>query len=287
MKLTGDIDTDHDRKNLGFIEDFKRFFLRGLAAVLPTLITLWLLLWAWDFLWNNIGQHLIVAVRVVWYYGVGQDVLPFQSAGYIARKLDEDDFGTRVLGVLLSVALIYIVGVFVGNLLGRTAWRVAESWLLRIPFVRAIYPSVKQVTDFILAERGHQFSSSRVVAVQPHAENIWSIGMVTSTATWHLDSGPQEMVTVFIPSTPTSITGYVLVVPREKCIELPMTVEDAMRLLVSGGVIMPVAPKAPAISSSEAPPTPAPRPHGGGIVPPAGSALPGAATDDPSSALLP
>jgi uncharacterized membrane protein len=105
--------------------------------------------------------------------------------------------------------------------------------------IRAVYPAVKQVTDFMLAERSLKFQGSRVVAVQPHEQKIWSIGLVTNSAQWELSDGPEDMVTVFIPSTPTSFSGYVLIVPRRRVVELPMTVEEAMRLLISGGVIMP------------------------------------------------
>ena len=65
----------------------------------------------------------------------------------------EDSFKNRVIGVLLAILLIYIVGVFVGNLIGRTAWRLAERAVMRVPLIRAIYPAVKQVTDFLLAEQ--------------------------------------------------------------------------------------------------------------------------------------
>lgn len=228
------------RRRISFADDFKRFFMRGLAAVMPTLITLWLLTWAWDFLWENLGVHIIHLIRLAWYYAaVAHTWLPFQSPHYIFASLDENDLGTRFLGVGLSIILVYFVGVFVGNLIGRAFWRVVERAVLRIPLVRAIYPAVKQVTDFVLADRAHQFHGSRVVAVQPHEQNIWSIGLVTSARQWTLDAGPEEMVTVFVPSTPTSFSGYVLVVPRSKVVELPMTVEEAMRLLVTGGVIMP------------------------------------------------
>jgi uncharacterized membrane protein len=230
---------------LGFIADFKRFFMRGLAAILPTVITLWLLGSIWDFLWNSIGQHIISFIQETWYrLGQSNQHIPFQSWQFITYYLDKDDFRVRALGVCLSILLIYILGVFVGNLLGRTAWRVIERAVLRIPLVRAIYPAVKQVTDFLLAERSLQFEGSRVVAVQPHEQNIWSIGLITSAREWNLgESGPEEMVTVFVPSTPTSFSGYVLVVPRKRVVELPLTVEEAMRLLVSGGVIMPSGKK--------------------------------------------
>jgi uncharacterized membrane protein len=229
------------RPRLGFADDFKRFFLRGLATILPTLVTLWLLIWVWDFLWENIGQYIINLISFVWYYAGNRGWVPPQSPHYIYDwALSKNDFSTRLLGVGLSVVLVYFVGVLVGNLIGRAFWHTVERAVLRIPLVRAIYPAVKQVTDFVLADRTHQFQASQVVAVQPHESNIWSIGLVTSTRRWDLgDGGPEEMMTVFVPSTPTSFSGYVLVVPRNRVVELPMTVEEAMRLLVTGGVIMP------------------------------------------------
>ncbi|MGA2582887.1 MAG: DUF502 domain-containing protein [Tepidisphaeraceae bacterium] len=228
--------------------------MRGIATILPTLITIWLLLWLWNFLWDSIGKNVIEFICWAW-FAIGNRYPAWFQTWHAIRfyYLSEDDFTTRLLGVLLSIILVYFLGVFVGNLLGRTAWRVAERALLRIPLVRAIYPAVKQVTDFILAERTQQFAGSRVVAVQPHEQNIWSVGLVTSSGEWTLDKGPEEMVTVFIPSTPTSFSGYVLVVPRRKVVELPMSVEEAMRLLVTGGVIMPT-PKILGESPSPAPP---------------------------------
>jgi uncharacterized membrane protein len=113
---------------------------------------------------------------------------------------------------------------------------------MRIPLVRAVYPAVKQVTDFVLSKRRDQFASSHVVACQPHEQGIWSIGLITGGGLKPLNEMVgEDLVTVFIPSTPTAFSGYVLVVPRRNVVELPMTVEEAMRLLVSGGVIVPDA----------------------------------------------
>jgi uncharacterized membrane protein len=98
---------------------------------------------------------------------------------------------------------------------------------------------VKQVTDFVLQEQ-RAFQTSRVVACQPHEKGIWSIGLVTGDGLTTLSASTrQEMVTVFVPSSPTAFSGYVLIVPRENVVELPITVEQAMRMLVSGGVITP------------------------------------------------
>ena len=113
---------------------------------------------------------------------------------------------------------------------------------MRIPLVRAVNPAVKQVTDFVLSKRRDPFATSHVVAVQPHEQGIWSIGLITGPGLKSLNAAVgEDLVTVFVPSTPTAFSGYVLVVPRRNVIELPMTVEEAMRLLVSGGVITPGA----------------------------------------------
>jgi uncharacterized membrane protein len=236
------------RERASFAEDFRRFFLRGLATILPTLITLWLLLWVWNFLWESLGRHIIFLIKWSWLELVRTGAFRFQTAGYIGRYWDPDLYPirTRLLGVTLAILLVYAVGVLAGNLIGKTAWRMAESGVLRIPLVRAIYPAVKQVTDFVLEDHSRQLRGSRVVAVQPHEQGIWSIGMVTGQADLPLH-GPraEEMVTVFVPSTPTAFTGYVLIVPRSKVMELPMTVEEALRLLVSGGVITPDQPPKP------------------------------------------
>lgn len=219
----------------GFSEDFRRFFLRGLAALLPTLITLSLLVWVWEFLWNSLGRHILYAIQWLWV-----TLEPTVPVVKVRIAWSEDSFRNRLIGVLLAILLVYIVGVFAGNLIGRTAWRLAEAAVMRVPLIRAIYPAVKQVTDFLLAERKHAFEGSRVVAVHARDPDVWSIGLVTGTGLRRLNEAVNdEMVTVFIPSSPTAFSGYVVVVPRDRVVELPLSVEEAMRLLVSGGVISP------------------------------------------------
>lgn len=215
------------------MREFKQFFLRGLAALLPTLITLWLLLWAWNFLWESLGVQLIGAIKWLW----PESLL----ASHLGAEANPD-FLTKLAGVVLSVMLVYMVGFFVGNLIGRTFWKLGETLVMKIPIVRAIYPAVKQVTDFLLADRQQQFRGSRVVAIQPHEKGIWSIGLVTGEGLKSMDSAAgSEMVMVFCPNSPAAFSGYMLVVPRAELVELPISVEEAMRLLVSGGVIIPGA----------------------------------------------
>ena len=237
-----------NRSRDGFSSDFRRFFVRGLSAVLPTLITLWLVTWAWNFLWESMGRYVILAVQRVW--------LATGHADRWSPHFDSDmawawpdrygqwAFGTKLIGVLVATVLVYLLGVLIGNFIGRTAYRLSEDAVMRLPFIRAIYPAVKQITDFLLAERSNQFQGSRVVAVRPHEDGIWSIGLITGNGLRPLsDRTQQEMVTVFVPSSPTAFSGYVLIVPRANVIDLPLTVEEALRMLVSGGVLTPAEEK--------------------------------------------
>lgn len=272
-----------------FGEDFSRFFLRGLGTLLPTIITVGLIWWVVDFLWNSIGWYLILVIKRAWLLAVQQGWVDPTNAGYINRHFDEAWY-TKPLGVLLALILIYLVGLLVGNFLGRAIYRAGEAIVLRIPLVRAVYPAVKQVTDFLLADRDAQFEGSGVVAVQAHNDGIWSVALVTGKGLPALtEATRREMVTVFVPSSPTAVSGYVMLAAREDVVELPMAVDEAMRLLVSGGVIVPKEgkgakepwtlprPPRPARTARTAP--------GGSMAPPAGpSATPAAPSVTPPAA---
>lgn len=223
-----------------FAGDFRHFFLRGLTALLPTLITFWLLVKVWEFLWESLGVHLIVAIQTIWYVLTRWGWLPPQPAGFIDRYFAYQmaPWKMELIGVTMAILLIYMVGLLLGNLIGKTLWGVAEMTLLRIPIIRAIYPAVKQITDYILSNRQDPIQASHVVAVRPHENGIWSIGLVTGRGVSGLNTENGEpLLTVFIPSSPTAFTGYVLVVPKSQVVELPMSVEHAMKMLVSGGVL--------------------------------------------------
>ncbi len=235
-----------DKRRDGFTTDFRRFFLRGLSAILPTLITLWLVTWAWNFLWESMGRYVILAVQHVW-VGAGNadrwsENFEMRMAWAWPDRYGHWLFGTKLIGVLFAAVLVYLLGVLIGNFIGRTTYRMIETRVMRLPLIRAIYPAVKQITDYILAERSSsgQFAGSRVVAVRPHEDGIWSIGLITGQGVPSLSEATStQMYTVFVPSSPTAFSGYVLVVPRERVVDLPMTVEEALRLLVSGGVLAP------------------------------------------------
>jgi len=143
------------------------------------------------------------------------------------------------VGFLVAIAGVYAIGRFVASFLGRGLWRLIEGTFFRLPIVKQVYPYVKQVTDFLLSERKLEFS--RVVAVEYPRKGIWSLGLVTAPGmrTLHGALGG-DLLTIFIPSSPTPFTGYTITVRREEVIDLPLSIDNALRFTVSGGVIMPI-----------------------------------------------
>jgi uncharacterized membrane protein len=148
------------------------------------------------------------------------------------------------LGAMLAL-LALIVGIyFVGHVLalgiGRAIWHVFESRMVfRLPLVRNVYSSVKQVTDFVLSERQVQYRS--VVAVQYPREGIWSLGFVTGESLQSIESAATEpVVSVLIPTSPLPMTGYTVNVRRKEVVDLNMTVDQAIQFCVSCGVVVPL-----------------------------------------------
>jgi len=222
----------------GFASDFKRFFLRGLAAVLPTLLTLMVIVYVFSFVDTYIGQYINTGVlAIIKQFWIETD--PSTGVGTSPQSIDTiwNKYFWWV-GFVLAVVAICILGRFVASFMGRFVWRIAERMLLSIPIIGAIYPHIKQVTDFVFSDRKIEFS--RVVMVEYPRKGLWSIGLVTGPGLRSLqESTDSALLTVFIPSSPTPVTGYTITVRREEVVELAMNVDDALRFTISGGVIIP------------------------------------------------
>jgi len=147
---------------------------------------------------------------------------------------------TDLIGVGVAIVGVYLAGRLVGGFMGRRIYLWIERLFAAVPLVRAVYPSVKQVVDFLFSEE-KTLRFSRVVAVEYPRKGVWSVGLVTAERR-HLITPPgQDAVTVFVPSSPTPFTGYTVMIPRSELIELPITIDQALRYLVSGGVLSPEA----------------------------------------------
>jgi uncharacterized membrane protein len=140
-----------------------------------------------------------------------------------------------LINFLLSLAVIFLLGLFGANFLGRRILHALDTLILRLPLVKSIYGAVKQMVETF---QGPQRGFQRVVLVQYPSQGLWSMGFVASERrdTLHLTSSP-TMLTVCIPTTPNITSGYLVIVRPEDVVDVDYTVEDAFKFIVSSGIV--------------------------------------------------
>jgi uncharacterized membrane protein len=189
----------------------KRYFITGLLIWVPLGITLWVL----DLLIGTMDQTLTV--------------LP-------AEWRPEAWIGVRIpgLGVILTFLVIVLTGVFATNFFGQKIIDMWERLLTRIPVVKSIYGSVKQVSDTLLSGSGHAFRKVLLVRY-PHPQ-AWSLAFQTNVPDEVMRMLPDEHVAVFIPTTPSPVNGFYFYVKKSEVIELDVSVDRALKYIISMGV---------------------------------------------------
>lgn len=266
---------DTEKRKHSFMSDFKRFFGRGLGILLPSIVTLWLLWQAFVFVFNNVAEPINRGLRVMsiratpmlyheddrpsWF-----TVTPDQIANRaLARRRDglaelsesalerdirlnqfRDEWNKRWyldgLGFVVAIILIYLAGLLLGNYLGRQAYGRVEKLIAKIPGFKQVYPHVKQVVDLIFGENSTMKAFRETVLVQYPREGAWSLGFVTGSAFSEVrDATGGETATVFIPTSPTPMTGFVINVPRSEVITMDISIDQALRFIITAGVLTP------------------------------------------------
>lgn len=256
-------------------KNFRGYFFRGLAALLPTILTIWLFVQFYVFVQENVSSRInrgvvkVVVVLVDWYptvseeqrkaYAITQEPELQANPEALAIRIKDKDVikGARteeaekywvegpgqITGFIVAFIAVCVLGAFLASVVGKTLWRMFERGLIRMPLVRKVYPYIKQVTDFLLKKKDLSFNE--VVALQYPRRDVWSVGLVTGKGLKKISETEQkEFLTVFVPTSPTPFTGYVIMTPRDETIALDMTIEEAMRFTISGGVITPAEHRA-------------------------------------------
>lgn len=195
----------------------KRYFITGLLVLVPLVITLWVL----TFVVTTMDQSL--------------DLLPnaLHPEAWLGRNIPG-------LGVLLTVGVILGTGMFASNILGERLLRMWEAAVLRVPVVNSIYNGVKQVSDTLFKPGGQAFRKALLVR-WPHADS-WTIAFLTGQpggdVVNHLDD---DYVSVYVPTTPNPTSGYFVMLRRSEVVELDMSVDEALKYVISMGVVAPRA----------------------------------------------
>ena len=193
-------------------------FLTGLVVIAPVGLTIWLM-------WSVVGWIDSVVLPLVPYN--------FNPEKYIGINL-------RGVGVIFFLIFTIFVGWIAKGLIGRSLIAYAESLVERMPVVRTIYSGIKQISETVFAQSERSFE--KACLIQYPRKGIWAIGFISTTAKGEVANHPEtanEMLSIFLPTTPNPTSGFLLFVPKEDVIELNMSIEDAAKLVISAGLVYP------------------------------------------------
>jgi uncharacterized membrane protein len=213
----------------------KRYFITGLLIWVPLVITVWVL-------------SLIISVMDQSLLLLPQRLHPINWLG----------FNIPGTGAVLTLVTVFVSGVLAANLIGQRLVRFWENLLARIPVVNSLYNAVKQVSDTILSPNGNAFR--KALLVQYPREGCWTIAFLTGKPGGDVSNhlAPDAWVSVYVPTTPNPTSGFFLMMRREEVAELKMSVDEALKYIVSMGVVPPVAsarrkPATPPLPSPQQP----------------------------------
>ncbi|HSH96982.1 MAG: DUF502 domain-containing protein [Methylophilaceae bacterium] len=196
----------------------RKYFITGLLVLVPLFITVWVL----TTLISTMDSSLLL--------------LP-------AQWRPEAQFGRAIPGVgaLLTLLIIFVTGVIATNFFGKRLILLWEALLGRVPVVKSIYNSVKQVSDTLFSDSGNAFR--KALLVQFPREGSWTIAFMTGHPGGDVANHLQgDFVSVYVPTTPNPTGGYFLMLPAKDVIELDMSVDEALKYIISMGVVAPVMP---------------------------------------------
>lgn len=193
----------------------RKYFITGLLILVPLAITLWVL----NLIIGTMDQSLLL---------LPESWRPEALVG----------FRIPGLGTILTLLIIFVTGLGTRNFIGRQVVSLWEGFLTRIPVVKSIYSSVKQVSDTLFSSSGNAFR--KAVLVQYPRQGSWTIAFLTGVPGGEVKNHLQgDYVSIYVPTTPNPTSGFFLMLPRADTIELNMSVDEALKYIVSMGVVAP------------------------------------------------
>ena len=215
-------------------QDLKNDLIAGLLVVIPLATTIWLTYTIANWVINFLTR-------------IPKQVNPFDGLNpFLVNILD------FVVGLAVPLLSILFIGLMARNIAGRWLLDVGEQVLQAIPLAGAIYKTLKQILETVLRDSNGKFR--RVVLVEYPRQGVWSLGFVTGAIGAEVQSHfKTDMLSVFIPTTPNPTTGWYAVVPETDVINLTMPIEDAFKVIISGGIVSPDAISAIVTTSTNRP----------------------------------
>jgi uncharacterized membrane protein len=212
----------------------KKYLVAGLLVWLPLAITIWVLSWVLGAL-DGVFVALLDAT---------QAVLPESTRAGLDKLRHVPG-----LGVIVMLVGLLLTGVFAANMFGQWWLRQGDLLLSKTPIVKSIYNSVKQVSDTLFSSNGNAFREA--VLVQYPRQGSWTIAFVTGKPGGEVAAQlPGDYVSVYVPTTPNPTSGFFLMMPRSDILELRMSVDEALKYVISMGVVAPGDDVAPAVAAA-------------------------------------
>jgi uncharacterized membrane protein len=210
------IGDSEDKPRRRFWQRLRNYFITGIIVTAPIVLTIYLV-------------TLVVSL-------IDQKVLPLLGARYNPETYLP--FAVPGIGVLIFVVAITIIGWLTNGLVGRRIVRLGETILERMPVIRSVYSALKQIFETVFSQSSRAFRD--VVLIPYPREGCWALGFATGTTKGEVqDAIRDEVVNVFLPTTPNPTSGFLLFLPKKDVIFLKMTVEQGIKLVISGGVVTP------------------------------------------------
>jgi len=209
-----------------FHSKLKGYFFTGLLVLVPIALTAVVVRW----IVNVMDRLLLEVLPPAWH--------PDQLFGFYVPGL----------GLVATLLLILLVGLLAANIFGRSLVNLSERMVDRIPVVKGIYALFKQVSDTVLnRDRG---AFRKVVLIEYPRRGLWSVAFVTGVTEGEIQEiTPKRLVNVFVPTTPNPTSGFYILVPEEEMVPLSMTVEEAFKLIISGGMVTPPDRRKPKVAN--------------------------------------
>ncbi len=203
------------KKDIDMFSKLRKYFISGLMVFLPMGLTVYFFIMVINYADRLLGKY----IEPYFYKNFG--------------------FYFRGLGIIILVYLITVVGFLVTNFLGRKIHHFFEKLFLHLPFFKQVYPALKQMAIFLFSHE-HINSFKKVVLVEYPRKGIYAFGFLTNEAPDKINKKiGGEVCSVFLPSAPGPLTGYVVFVPKDQIIVTDITIEEAVKVIVSGGVVNP------------------------------------------------
>lgn len=203
-------------------QDFKNDLIAGLLVVIPLATTIWLTITVASWVINLLTQ-------------IPNPLNPFDGLDPILSAVLN-----FVVGLTVPLLSILIIGLMARNIAGRWLLDVGERILQSIPLAGAVYKTLQQILETLFKDSKDKFR--RVVMVEYPRPGVWSVGFVTGTVSPHFQAQlSQPALSIFIPTTPNPTSGWYAIIPENEVINVPISVEDAFKVLISGGIVSPNA----------------------------------------------